>query len=143
MSVDGCEDTSTTHLMLFILLRGRQLMMPTLMAYQSCTHGNPRRHLWSFAASNYEQCMERDSELCTSARVIAQTLTTQDGTFLTLLEVITTAKLSGFVSNNEARIAWEDPLWDGAGCVTPGNTCCQRYQRQHRGQVVCRGIKVK
>ena len=50
---------------------------------------------------------------------------------------------SGFVSNNEARIAWEDPLWDGAGCVTPGNTCCQRYQRQHRGQVVCRGIKVK
>ena len=39
---------------------------------------------------------------------------------------------SGFVSNFENRIAWEDPLWDGAGCVTPGNRCCQRHCWSHR-----------
>ena len=32
----------------------------------------------------------------------------------------------------ESRIAWEDPLWDGAGCVTPGNTCCQRHGWFHK-----------
>ena len=39
---------------------------------------------------------------------------------------------SGFVTSYPRRIAWEDPLWDGAGCVTPGNTCCQRYSWFHK-----------
>ena len=33
---------------------------------------------------------------------------------------------SGFVENFERRVAWEDPLWDGSGCHTPNNTCCDR-----------------
>ena len=90
MSVDGCEDTSTTHLMLFITSSGKTINDAYIDGI-SITHGSPWRHLWSFAASNYEQ-WSGDSELA-SARVIAQTLTTQDGMFLTLLEVITTAKV--------------------------------------------------
>ena len=36
------------------------------------------------------------------------------------------------MSKFENGIAWEDPLWDGAGCVTPGDTCCQRHCWSHR-----------
>ena len=89
MFVEGCEDTSTTHLMLFITLQGRQLMMPTLMAYQSlmATHGG------TFGALQQAIMNSGAGLRTTSARVLAQTLTTQDGMFLTLLEVITTAKV--------------------------------------------------
>ena len=89
MSVDECADTSTTLLMLFIILQGRQSTMPTLTAYQSlmAAHGG------TFGALQ-QAIMNSEARLrTTSARVIAQTLTTQDGTFLTLLEVITTTKV--------------------------------------------------
>ena len=33
---------------------------------------------------------------------------------------------SGFIVSPEQRVAWEDPLWDGNGCHTPNNTCCDR-----------------
>ena len=34
---------------------------------------------------------------------------------------------SGFVDDFENRVAWEDPLWDGRGCHTTNNTCCNRF----------------
>ena len=39
---------------------------------------------------------------------------------------------SGFKTDFDYRIAWEDPLWDGHGCVNPDNQCCQRYGWFHR-----------
>ena len=33
---------------------------------------------------------------------------------------------SGFVERWLPRLAWEDPLWDGKGCHTANNTCCDR-----------------
>ena len=32
----------------------------------------------------------------------------------------------------EARIAWEDPLWDGQGCVSSTAQSCSRYGWFHR-----------
>ena len=30
----------------------------------------------------------------------------------------------GFSGSNEYRIVWEDPSWDGRGCLASGNQCC-------------------
>ena len=89
MSVDECEDTSTTHLMLFILLQGRQSMMPILMAYQSlmAAHGG------TFGAMQQTIMNTIGENLIASARVLGQTMTTQDGTSLTLLEMIIIVKV--------------------------------------------------
>ena len=38
---------------------------------------------------------------------------------------------SGFVEEPEARVAWEDPLWDGSGCRV-GNKCCDRHSWFYR-----------
>ena len=40
---------------------------------------------------------------------------------------------SGFSgSRPENRIVWEDPLWDGQGCTSSDNQCCNRYGWFHR-----------
>ena len=40
---------------------------------------------------------------------------------------------SGFSGSiNKRRIVWEDPLWDGQGCTSSGNQCCNRYGWFHR-----------
>ena len=91
----------------------------------SITHGSPRRHLWSFAANYYEQWSRTQNHICPCARRDPDNSKWYIPDFDYYCE-------SGFVSNYENRIAWEDPLWDGAGCVTPGNTCCQRYGWFHK-----------
>ena len=87
------------------------------------TNGSPRRHLWTYAVGRSEThsygcpCSTGGS----SSRQYVSAFVGSDY----YCE-------SGFVTNWESRIAWEDPLWDGAGCVTPGNTCCQRYGWFHK-----------
>ena len=94
----------------------------------SITHGSPRRHLWSYAANYYEQWRGTANYNCPCARPDPDNPRWHVPAFVGTDYYCE----SGFVSNFENRIAWEDPLWDGAGCVTPGNTCCQRHGWFHK-----------
>ena len=84
MSVDECEDTSTTLLMLFITLQGRQSMMSTLTAYQSLMAARGD----TFGALQQTIMNSGAGLRTTSARVLVETLTTQNGTFLTLITIV-------------------------------------------------------
>ena len=94
----------------------------------SITHGNPRRHLWSYAANLNERYRGPHNYICPCA------YPDPDAQSWYIPPFVDTDYYceSGFVTSYPARIAWEDPLWDGAGCVTPGNTCCQRYGWFHK-----------
>ena len=94
----------------------------------SITHGSPRRHLWSYAANWYEQWRGATNYICPCARP------DPDNPRWHIPDFVGNDYYceSGFATTSQSRIAWEDPLWDGAGCVTPGNTCCQRYGWFHR-----------
>ena len=74
----------------------------------SITRGNPRTHLWSYVAGN-----------CPCAR--------SDPTDRT--------GVPSFVGENfycESGSIWENPLWDGQGCESSGDQCCNRYGWFHR-----------
>ena len=79
----------------------------------SITHGNPRNHIWTFAAGYREN--EYYSSSCPCAR--------SDHSF--------TGRVPPFIADNyfcesahrSNRIIIEDPLWDGMDCPS-GNTCC-------------------
>ena len=89
MSVEGCEDISTALLKPLNPLQGKQSMVPTLMAYPSLIAAQGD----TFGAMQ-QTFMNSIGGLETScAPVLAQTLTTQDGMSLPLLELITTAKV--------------------------------------------------
>ena len=94
----------------------------------SITHGSPRRHLWSYAANCYEQYRGSGNYICPCARP-------DPGNSRWYVPAFVGADYyceSGFVTTAQNRIAWEDPLWDGAVCVTPGNTCCERHGWFHK-----------
>ena len=82
----------------------------------SITHGSPRQHLWTYAVGRSEHdgnngCPCAEGALSRVPSFVGEHYFCE----------------SGFVSNYEYRTAWEDPLWDGKGCVLPGNTCCDRF----------------
>ena len=89
MSVEGCEDISWPILMPFMPLHGKQSKMPTLMAYPSlmAAHGD------TFGAMQQTIMNSIGGLETSSAPVLVQTLATQDGSSLPLLELITTAKV--------------------------------------------------
>lgn len=121
MSAEGCENISTAHRMPSIPLQERQSMMSILVAHQSLMASRGG----TFGALQ-QAIMNSIREIpITFAPAPAQTLTTQIGTFLTLLEMIITVNVD--LTYHKNRIAWEDPLWGGTGCVALGNTRCQTY----------------
>ena len=84
----------------------------------SITRGSPRTHLWSYAAGSCP-CETSDPP----NRSVAPSFVGEDFYCET-----------GFpVGSYENRIAWENPLWDGQGCTSSGNQCCNRYGWFHRG----------
>ena len=94
----------------------------------SVTHGSPRQHLWTYAVGLLEDFtfLEKVFYRCPCA--------TRDEINWTLFTGLAPSFVgehyyceSGFVKRVENRTAWEDPLWDGKGCVSPGNTCCDRF----------------
>ena len=92
----------------------------------SITHGNPRTHLWSYAAGNAETFFWAAAR-CPCAR--------SDPTDRSAVPSFVGEDFyceSGFVDAKENRTVWEDPLWDGQGCASPGNQCCNRYGWFHR-----------
>ena len=93
----------------------------------SITRGNPRTHLWSYVASVSEQ-HSSVAYRCPCARP-----NSTDRSHVPSFVGENFYCESGFPgSNYEVRIAWEDPLWDGQGCESSGNQCCNRYGWFHR-----------
>ena len=92
------------------------------------TRGSPRQHLWTYAAG-FSETYSLTNHLCPCART-----------------GYSSSWIPSFVSSNFycetgrvryqgkmfGNIWWDDPLWDGQGCFTSGNTCCDRYGWFHR-----------
>ena len=82
----------------------------------SITQGQPRKHLWTYAVGLYEQY----SYACPcNGNDPGDSIPTFVGDHYYCE--------SGFIVGSEQRVAWEDPLWDGNGCHTANNTCCDRF----------------
>ena len=99
----------------------------------SFTYGSPRTHLWSFVAGHQEDLSDipkiNGLADCPCSRADPTDSTNvpsyvQDNYYCE----------SGFVDAPvlHGNIAWEDPLWDGSGCTSPGNQCCDRYGWFHQ-----------
>ena len=93
----------------------------------SMTHGTPRTHLWSYVTSYSEQYSITNYR-CPCARLDP---TDRSGVPSFVGEhFYCESGYSG--SQPENRTVWEDPLWDGQGCYSSGNQCCNRYGWFHR-----------
>ena len=95
----------------------------------SITNGNPRNHLWSYVNGRSELDLSySNSDIsvcpCNGNYPGANVVPSFVG-YHYYCE-------SGFVNDFEYRVAWEDPLWDGRGCHTTNNTCCNRFGFFHR-----------
>ena len=75
----------------------------------SITQGNPRKHVWTYAAYRYEKHDWR-CPCSTSDGVVPHPPPSFIGDDYYCE--------TGFVEY-ESRVAWEDPLWDGKGCTLP------------------------
>ena len=93
----------------------------------SITYGSPRTHLWSYVVGQREENPSA-AQRCPCAR---SDPTDRSGVPSFVGEDFYCE--SGFSGTNaESRIVWEDPLWDGQGCYSSGNQCCNRYGWFHR-----------
>ncbi|XP_065896136.1 uncharacterized protein [Dysidea avara] len=81
----------------------------------SITIGNPRRHVWTYAAglSDEHNSPQRN---CPCAAVPGPTPPSFVGEYYYCE--------SGNTGGWENIYYTDDPLWDGAGCVHPNNNCC-------------------
>ena len=88
----------------------------------SITQGSPRRHLWTYANGVSE--INRNQQVrCPCARSNPND-TTDIPDFVGEHYYCET----GFSGRRQFGVVrWDDPLWDGKGCVSPGNRCCERY----------------
>ena len=84
----------------------------------SITHGQPLRHLWTYAVGV--------SELSSRYACPCRGGTSPRG-FVSSHYYCESA----FPNVHANRVSWEDPLWDGKGCIS-GNNCCDRYGWFHR-----------
>ena len=83
----------------------------------SITQGQPRKHLWTYAVGYSEQSSGNACP-CNGNGPGASVPTFIGNHYYCE---------SGFIVSPEQRVAWEDPLWDGNGCHTQINTCCDRF----------------
>ena len=84
----------------------------------SLTHGDPRQHIWTFAAASDEVGTSRSSNCpCTNTNQSAQATPP--------LAFVGNDYFCDTGSEERRQIIFygDDPLWDGAGCG-PLNTCC-------------------
>ena len=79
----------------------------------SLTHGNPRQHIWTFAAGTSETDTDKEACPCdTSIRINIQQFVKAD---YFCESGVNTSSTSGFHP--------DDPLWDGKGCITSSTYC--------------------
>ena len=86
----------------------------------SLTHGNPRHHIWTFAAGLDEYAATSPQSNCPCTDTLRSNEATPPPSFIGNDYFCDTGSAGGYQSG---RFYGEDPLWDGAGCG-PQNTCC-------------------
>ena len=89
----------------------------------SITQGSPRRHLWTYATGVAEDAPDQRHR-CPCAQS-----NPKDTSHIPDFVGDNYYCESGFPANSWKYrvVTWDDPLWDGQGCVNPKNTCCERY----------------
>ena len=85
----------------------------------SLTLGNPRRHLWTFAAALDEVGSFSSRYNCPCTKISDASGASQPPAFVGNDYFCDTASITRYQTIFYA----DDPLWDGAGCG-PQNTCC-------------------
>ena len=91
----------------------------------SITKGTPREHLWTYVAGASET-HDKDQLACPCAKL------NYNQSFIPSFLGDNYYCETGIVGEKVKHLVWEDPLWDGKGCFTSGNTCCNRYGWFHR-----------
>ena len=93
------------------------------------TRGSPRQHLWTYAAGLSEE-YSIIKYVCPCARsgYSPSWIPSFVGSNYYCESGLVTSRNVNTIGN----IWWNDPLWDGKGCFTSGNTCCDRYGWFHR-----------
>ena len=123
--VRGYQDESPNA---FTAERGHSIDDPYVDGI-SITRGSPRQHVWTYASYYYEMHNNSQYDVCLCQRSNSRYY----------------SKISSFVGQNyycetafatssgANRIAWENPLWDGAGsaCGT-GGQCCATFGWFHK-----------
>ena len=90
------------------------------------TRGSPRQHLWTYAAG-LSETYSITRYLCPCAR------SSYDSSWIPSFVGSNFYCEAGILGTGpNGKIYWNDPLWDGKGCFTSGNTCCDRYGWFHR-----------
>ena len=84
----------------------------------SLTHGNPRQHIWTFAAA-LDEVGTHSQFNCPCTRSDQAIRATPPPAFVGNDYFCDTASVGRF----QNRFYSNDPLWDGAGCG-PMNSCC-------------------
>lgn len=79
------------------------------------TSGNKRTHLWTYAVGKSKTPDHSDPCFNRTERIVS---------YIPNFVGNHAFCESGLVTNS---LAWEDPLWDEDGCVTPSNTTCQSH----------------
>ena len=88
----------------------------------SITQGSPRKHLWTYANGLSE--LNDNHHRCPCSRS-----NPNDRTDIPDFVGEHYYCETGFPGTTfqHGVVRWDDPLWDGQGCVSPGNRCCERY----------------
>ena len=92
----------------------------------SITHDNPRKHLWTLAVGLNEVSTYSELARC------PLDLDTYDISLIPDFVKNNYYCEAGYETMDEARIAWEDPLWDGQQCFSSTAQSCSRYGWFHR-----------
>ena len=95
----------------------------------SITLGNPRKHVWTYTSYWYEMHNDSQYDVCLCQRS-SSNYYSRVSSFVGSDYYCETA----FATDSETnRIAWENPLWDGAGsaCGT-GGRCCATFGWFHK-----------
>ena len=92
----------------------------------SITHGNPRKHLWTYVVGHKETA----SSTCNQCPGdIADYLDSCIPDFVGTDYYCETGWVSSFING---RDVWDDPLWDGKGCHLSTAHSCDRYGWFHK-----------
>ena len=93
----------------------------------SITHGNPRKHLWTYAVGLQEVAMYNNCFECPRDRADYRASCIPD--FVGNDYYCETGWVSSFTNG---RHVWDDPLWDGKGCHLSTAHSCDRYGWFHK-----------
>ena len=83
----------------------------------SLTYGSPRQHIWTFMAG-YSECVQRSDVSCPCAQGTTQTVQSFIGSDYF-------CESGNPDSYDTSKLYTNDPLWDGKGCSSLEQSCCQ------------------